>query len=233
MALERSLFSAGKFEKRLEKIMGDPSADAERVKLLEDMIETRRVENELGYDVANVRAAMEDMKKSFPDYAGDFSKLAEWEKKIPSIKAGLFKNDANAKAQAAEFKKFAAQSLLANPLLKKHPKWAYIFRPWGTRGMGLPQNWQGNTSLTSAGWHKGKIKSQDFKDELWITDDISKPGAGKLALAPNSAVADIDVSYDGTKILYSTVDDKVCWQLDEFDVATQKRAKFLRAFTTI
>lgn len=224
-ALERSLFSAGKFEKRLEKIMGDPSADAERVKLLEDMIETRRVENELGYDVANVRAAMEDMKKSFPDYAGDFSKLAEWEKKIPSIKAGLFKNDANAKAQAAEFKKFAAQSLLANPLLKKHPKWAYIFRPWGTRGMGLPQNWQGNTSLTSAGWHKGKIKSHDFKDELWITDDISKPGAGKLALAPNSAVADIDVSYDGTKILYSTVDDKVCWQLDEFDVATQKTRK--------
>lgn len=97
MALERSLFSAGKFEKRLEKLMKDPSADAERIALLEDMITTRAVENALGYDVANVRAAMEDMKKSFPEYEGDFAALAEWEKKMPEIKSGLYRGDANAK----------------------------------------------------------------------------------------------------------------------------------------
>ncbi|MBP3526078.1 MAG: hypothetical protein J6J65_06020, partial [Opitutales bacterium] len=218
MALERSLFSAGKFEKRLEKLMKDPSADAERIALLEDMITTRAVENALGYDVANVRAAMEDMKKSFPEYEGDFAALAEWEKKMPEIKSGLYRGDANAKKAAEDFGKFAAKSLLANPLLKKHRKWAFIFRPWGTRGMGLPQNWQGNSVLTNAGFHKGRADSHNFKDELWISGDITSPENAKKVLAPNSAVADIDVSYDGSKILYSTVDDKVRWQLDEFDV---------------
>ncbi len=222
MALERSLFSAGKFEKRLEKLMKDPSADAERIALLEDMITTRAVENALGYDVANVRAAMEDMKKSFPEYEGDFAALAEWEKKMPEIKSGLYRGDANAKKAAEDFGKFAAKSLLANPLLKKHRKWAFIFRPWGTRGMGLPQNWQGNSVLTNAGFHKGRADSHNFKDELWISGDITSPENAKKVLAPNSAVADIDVSYDGSKILYSTVDDKVRWQLDEFDVQTGK-----------
>lgn len=223
-ALERSLYSAGRFERELEKLSSDGSeaGDAARIALWESMLKTLEVEKALGYDVANVRAAMEDIKKTYPEYDGDFAKLAEWEKAMPEIRAALAAGDASAKARAAQFKQFATKSLLANPLLKKHPKWAFIFRKWGTKGMGIPQNWQGNTALVNAGFLKGRAKSHTFADELWIIDDISNPQKARKVFEPKSAIADIDVSYDGKKILYSTIDDKICWRLDEIDLESGK-----------
>lgn len=45
--------------------------------------------------------------------------------------------------------------------------------------MGLPQNWQGNSVLTNAGFHKGRADSHNFKDELWISGDITSPENAK------------------------------------------------------
>ena len=226
IAIERSLFSAGKFEKQYESLKKSPSANAERLALFEQIALTRVVECKLAYDVKNVRAALEDTLKTYPDApaAKHIKTLEEWEKKIPDLKKRILAGDKTAERDAANFKKFCNSALLDNPLFKKYSKWAYIFRPDGTRKMGLPQNWQGNTALLNAGFRKGKAKTHNFKDELWITEDISKQKA-KSVFAPKNAIADIDVSYDGKKILYSTIDERINWQLDEYDIASGKVKK--------
>ncbi len=227
--IEVSLFSAGKFERDFVKIKNVKSskADEKRIKLLAQCIETLWAETRLGYDVKNVRAAMEDIKKSYPDYDKDgklFAELKKWEGEYADIRKSLIENsDTSAGAKADEFRKFARSALLANPLLKKYPKWVYIKRDKDSKRWGLPQNWQGNSTLACEGtWvsnsKRDKKVVDTYKDELW-TFDITNPDEQKLLFKPakNNMIADLDISYDGEKILYSTLDDKLHFQLAELN----------------
>ena len=237
-ALDAAFFSAGTLEKEAEGTFGDVSENGEiaRAAIFEKIVSSIQVDGALGYDVKNVRAALEDMRKSFPDFsAEDLDALADYEKRMPAIREGLLRGDAEAKRLAAEFKSFASAALLKNPLLKKYPRWIYVKRADSTYAKGLPQNWQGNTSITTSlkrmtmrekkrGVSAEKVwDSSGYKDELWEMD-LSKPGSAKFLFKPASpsAISDIDVSYDGKKVMYSTVDEKFRWNVDELDVETGK-----------
>ncbi len=232
--VERSLFSGGKFEERLNQLKNDTSekASVERIKFLGDMLTAWRIEREFGYDIKNVRASMEDIKKSYPDYDKDgklFAQLKEWEKEFPVLYKKAFadvaKNDFSTFKRIGEFKKFASEALLANPLLQKYPKWVFIKRDKNSRRKGLPFNWQGNSVLTAKGSNGNRQSkySESYKDELY-TLEIQNPQSGKLLFKPEkkNIIADLDISFDGGKILYSTLDDKLHFKMDELDVTTGK-----------
>ena len=230
--IESSMFSAGKLETAV-KAVGDKkgeSAFIERVRLFESGITVRKIERELGYDVRNVRAAMEDASKLAKDYDKSlFGELKKFEAKMDSIKKGLAVGDAKAVEDAKAFREFAAKALLANPLLKQYPNWVFVRRDLDTRSAGLPANWQGNTSITNrfkkdakTGEYSRVVVPHSYKDQLWGFD-IAKPEP-KVVFKPEqeTAVSDIDISYDGKKVLFSSVDDKSQWNIDELDVASGK-----------
>lgn len=230
--IERSMFSAGELERRFNasKRNAGESAFIERIKIFEDGVNALKVESLLGYDIANVRRAMEDIARDYPDYGKDkqlFGKLADFEKRIPAIKKGILSGDAQALKDAEDFRKFADSALLANPILKNYKNWILVKRHGGTRSLGLPQNWQGNSALLAKSWRSNGKRDENaiksFKDELWSMD-ISKPGDAKLLFKPekDNAIMDLDVSYDGKKVLYSTIDDRGLWQIDELDLDSKK-----------
>ncbi len=230
--VETSMFSAAKFEKEVESLKGktDEASFIARIKVFEDAYLTRNVERTLGYDIKNVRAAMEDISKSYPEYDKSlFKELKKWESKWDTLKAGIAKGDAVALAEAKQFSAFAKKALLANPLLKQYPKWVFVRRDSSTRMVGLPANWQGNTSLTLRTWSDKKNKGYQrvidhkFKDELWGFD-ITSADSQKQIFKPakDTAIADLDISYDGENVLYSTIDEKSQWHLDELNVKTGK-----------
>ncbi len=231
--VETSMFSAAKFEKLVNNIKGktDEVAFINRIKIFEDAYLTRKVERKLGYDIKNVRAAMEDISKTYSEYDKSlFDELKKWESNWETLKAGVFKNDAKSLNEAKEFGAFVKKALLANPLLKKYPHWVFIRRDFKTRKTGLPANWQGNTSLTlrtgidrKTGNPYQQIKPHKFKDELW-TFDIAKINSQKQLYKPakDTAIADLDISFEGDRILFSTIDEKAQWHLDELNVKDRK-----------
>ena len=233
--IEHSFFSAGKLEERFKKIKDDSSesASVERIKLLADSLIILHAERELGYCIKNVRSAMEDIKKTYPDYDQDgklFAELVDWEKRMPALYKSVIE-DVKAKktssfADARKFNEFATKALLANPLLKQYPQWVLIKRDQNSKRKGLPQNWQGNSILAcKPGSNSNRCEKVcgSFKDELY-TFDISVPQSKKLLFKPakNNIICDLDISFDGQKILYSTFDDKLYFRMDELDITSGK-----------
>lgn len=231
--VETSMFSAGALEEKVNAVKDgkDEKSFIERIKIFEEGINDRFVDRTLGYDIKNVRAAMEDMAKSYPEYDKKlFGELKKWEGEWKSLRAGVLARDKAAIGKAEEFKAFAKRALLANPLLKKYPNWVFVRRDFKTRAAGLPANWQGNTSLTNRykkdkdGNYERVVAPHSYQDELWGFDIQNPSATTKVVFKPakNTAVSDIDISYDGKKVLFSSLDDKSQWNLDELDVATGK-----------
>jgi len=234
--IEHSLFSAGKLEERFKKIKDDTSENAsvERIKLLADGFAILCVEREFGYCIKNVRSAMEDIKKTYPDYDKDgklFAELAAWEKRMPALYNSVLEdvklNKQSSFAEAKKFNSFATKALLANPLLKQYPQWVMIKRDKGSSRLGLPQNWQGNSTLACNPWSSNNKRQPKvcatYKDEIYKFD-ITKPQEKQLLFKPakNNIICDLDISFDGKKILYSTLDDKMYFRMDELDTTSGK-----------
>ena len=228
--IEVSRFSAGKFEARYQSLVerGSPSADTARIKLLADMVSALRADNALGYDIGNLKAAMSDIKKKYPEYDADGSMFAELKRYLngeyAAIRKAILEHDnigEETGRKAAEFKKFADRALLSNPLLKRYPHWVYVKRDKKSHMQGLPANWQGNSSLIYCGSARYDNYINSFKDELW-TFNMDNPLGQKLLFKPKNGniISDLDISFDGKKILYSSVDSQKCFQLFEFDTAT-------------
>ena len=231
--IESSMFSAKKYEDWFNKIgcaKGEKSF-VERVELFEKAYIDRKADRILGYDVKNVRKAMEDISKTYPEYDKSlFDELKKWEKQWNSLREGVKSGDAKSLENAKQFNAFAKKALLANPLLKKYPKWVFVKRDRKTRSHGLPANWQGNTSLTT---FFEKVKDRlspkrakvphTYKDELW-SFEIQNPDNKNLVFKPakDTAISDIDISYDGERVMFSSVDDNSQWNIDEYNVKTGK-----------
>ena len=242
--IESALFSAGRFEdeyKRIKNIPGEDGARA-RIKFVGDIIAATRAESALGYDIKNVRAAMEDMKKTFPEYDKDgklFAELSKWESEWNGLYKAVFDAEQREPAvipeRALEFKKFARHALLKNPLLQKSGKWVCIKRHKNSSRMGLPQNWQGNSTLACRPWAANHLRDRQvcdsYKDQLFVFDPVS-PNSGKLLFKPSkdNIICDLDISFDGSKILFSTLDDKMYFRLDELDVKSGKTRTLTPSF---
>ena len=96
------------------------------------------------------------------------------------------------------------EALLANPLLDSRPL-MFVRRDAKSPRLGLPQNWQGNCSLPRSG----------YRDSISVIDDPLNGGASRVLFQPDkpSMIADVDLHFDGTRMLFSMIGSHNRWQI--------------------
>lgn len=218
----RGMYSAGEIEKKYNALKGvkGQKANVERIALAQKLMEDSVIDRVLWYNPKNVRAALEDMSKNNPKFDKNVMKeLADWEKKMANLRAELEKDrhirNRDLLKQGEDLQNWATEALLKNNPLIKDNEWVFIKRSLSTRAKGLPANWQGNTSITR---HKSS-----HKDEM-LTMKIGDASSVKPLIADkeHNVIADLDVDYDGKRVMFSTIDEKNRWQLCEVNVDDKK-----------
>ena len=111
-----------------------------------------------------------------------------------------------------------AEALLANPLLD-FDRLLLVKRGNGSPELGLPRNWQSNSSLAATG----------FDDEIVVLSPVRPDGELSTLFKPDGGrfVGDVDLDFDAGKLLFSMPDDKRRWQVFEI----QGDGSGLRALT--
>ncbi len=210
-AIERSTFSAGKFEKQYQKMEADKlvATSPEWINLYSKIVSTMEVERNLEYNIDNLSAAIADLskKKGYPaKYAQELKKFVA---DMPAIMKALEAGDNSGGGKLNDYKKFAREALLANPALKAYPNWIYVARKNGTPHDGFPANWQGNSVLR---------ERERWGDEIWSMN-LADPDSAKLLFssADAPAVTDMEIDWDAKKIMFSSLDAKNRWQLYEIN----------------
>ena len=168
-----------------------------------------------GVDLRALRMAIEDLNATFGSRYADGARYLERLETIEkAIETGEDPAELAEKAIALQ-----REALLANPLLDFEN--LLIVRR-NTRGpsLGLPQNWQGNCSLSRSG----------YDDEIAVMSlrDPQKPLATVYKPDKPIMVADVDLHYDGDRMLFSMIGTNNRWQIWEIGVD----GKGLRQVTT-
>ncbi len=144
--------------------------------------------------------------------------LNEFEGKLPKILTGLKRKDQSILEESDRLLKLQRNLLLSNPhldfdeiLVVKRRKTVF------TRGdgqvpdpYGLPENWQGNTNLKPDVWEnsivKFPVKSPTDQEQL-----VYKPQM-------TTFVGDMDLNFDGDKLLFTGIDKNKNWQIYEVGI---------------
>lgn len=164
----------------------------------------------LGVEEANLkslRLAIEDLSGSFP---AKYTRGPDFLKRLELLEKGLASGVDKAKLDA-EFASLRRDALLANPLLdfdrmlvvQRHPA-----------KMGLPQNWEGNSSLPKRGYQNAiaELSSLRTNAELKV---LFQPPQGEF-------VGDVDLDFDAARLLFSMPGSNGCWQVFEMDADGSK-----------
>ena len=158
-----------------------------------------------------VRLAVEDLMRTFgkryPKGAEYLRRLGEMEKAV----VAAVESGAKDESQLDVVEKFLAlrrEVLLANPLLD-FEKLLLIKRSTGSPKLGLPQNWQGNCALSRSG----------FDNEIVLLDMKDPGGKLKTLYRPENPVfvGDVDLHFDGKKMMFSSIGTHNRWQIFEMD----------------
>ncbi len=168
--------------------------------------ETRREIETLNPEA--LRLAIEDLARTFPD---QYPKAAEYlqtlktlEQDLPAIREGVKKGDEKALARARQIADLRREALLANPLLD-FDKLLFIKR--GENRLGLPQNWQGNCA----------VPSTEYDNEIDVLSPVRPDGTITTFFRPQKTefVGDVDLNFDGDKMLFSMPGSHGRWQIWE------------------
>jgi formylglycine-generating enzyme required for sulfatase activity len=111
-----------------------------------------------------------------------------------------------AQARLQEFLEFRREALLANPLLQEFQKILLIRR--STKKLGMPQNWQDNTSIAMKGYDN-ELMLLDFKNPEAPLTSFFKPADG------SAFVGDVDLNFAADKLLFSMPGSNNRWQVWE------------------
>ncbi len=161
-----------------------------------------------------VRDAVADLAETFgeryPDAQSTLDRLAVLEAERERALADLAARPEEALVEAEHTRESLAalrdQALLANPLLGFEK--LLVIRRRGD--LGLPANWQGNSSIAPAG----------YDNDLAILSPVRPDGALTTRYRPEAGrfIGDLDLSFDATKLLCSIPDDNLQWQVQELPV---------------
>jgi formylglycine-generating enzyme required for sulfatase activity len=179
-----------------------------------------------------LRMAVQDLSKTFPDQyskSKEFLKRAfEYEQHLPEIKRSLQnggeKDLDHANRYIEKVVDFQRESLLANPLLNFEKLLFVKRKPLGNpyryeepdRGLGqlvgMPKqsSWQLQTMPNIYDWDNEIASLSPVRPNGEITT-IYKSEKNKI-------LSDMDLHFDGTKLLFSMPDDKRFWQLYELNL---------------
>jgi formylglycine-generating enzyme required for sulfatase activity len=154
-----------------------------------------------------LRMAVEDLSRTFPKaYPDGASYLAELE----TLEAEHNKLAADSDAFApivAQFEALQRKALLANPLLD-FDELLLIRRKSGN--LGLPMNFNGNADLPPTGYGNTLLSLSMATGE---TKPVFEPEGDRF-------IGDLDLHYDGTKVLLSIPDENGRWQVGELELAS-------------
>ena len=151
----------------------------------------------------SLRLAIEDLVKTFgAKYAGGSGYLARLDKLEPRLKAGD-------NATAAELAALAAEALLANPLLDFD---RLIVRR--TADLGLPANWQSNSSLRRAKYDNAIATLSPVRPDGKLTTLYRPDSEGDF-------VGDVDLHFDARKLLFSRSKGSTSWGVCEIDLSAK------------
>jgi formylglycine-generating enzyme required for sulfatase activity len=161
-------------------------------------------------DVPALLRAVEDLQASYPGKYHDGAAMLEgvraFEKDLPSLAKGLESRDKDALARYSALVALRQKALLANPLLDFEQMLVLRRRE---DNLGLPQNWQGNSSL-----------NPHVENELCLMPVQGPERQLKTFYKPskNYFVGDVDLNYDADKLLFSSIGSHNRWQVFEIRI---------------
>ncbi|MFW5693253.1 MAG: hypothetical protein ACOCWL_03465, partial [Thermoguttaceae bacterium] len=192
-----------------------PPGDPRWLALFETACRFRHRPEELRQvNLAALRLAIDDLDGTFGGrYRGgsDFlRRLAELETQLVDLEWALARGERGADrripALLATAESLRRDALLGNPLLD-FQKLLLVKRSADSPKLGLPQNWQGNCALPSRGYDNeiAVLSLQNLNGKL---ETLFRPENGEF-------VGDVDLHFDGRRMLFSMPDENGRWQIWE------------------
>ena len=179
----------------------------------------------IGYDVDTVdpqklRLAIEDLVNAFgeryPNGTKYLARLDNLETALTETRSAVKHGDKGASDREREtldqLASLRDEALMANPLLD-FDRLLLVKRSNKSPSLGLPRNWQSNSSLPKKG----------FDDEIAVLSPVDRNGKVTPIFSPprDSFVGDVDLSFDGQRMLFSMVGENDRWQVFEIGVDGQ------------
>lgn len=213
---------------RLAKLVADnaPPTSPEWLRLFEDavlMVEgfERQKKEFASVNHEALKLALNDLAKTYPD---QFKDVADLSKKVddliaalPAVTAAIEQGDKEVIGKHMEqYTKLQRDILLRNPILD-FDRILMVKRKWSRSNksddyfsnLGLPQNWQGNSSTGRN--HDNEIASLRYKDSSAELETVYKP-------AKNYFVGDVDLHFGAKKMMFSSIGTNDRWQIFEINV---------------
>jgi len=161
-----------------------------------------------------LRLAIQDLNATFP---GQYRKASQFlrqvddlERQATDVEKALASGDRSlterVPAIVKRFRKLQSDALLANPLLD-FDRLLLLKRNSNSPNLGLPQNWQGNCALPRSG----------FNNEIAVLSPIRPDGKLTTLFKPDRDifVGDVDLHFDGDRMLFSMIGDHDRFQIWE------------------
>ncbi len=161
---------------------------------------------------ASLRLAIEDLCAAFGDeYSRGRQYLAQldaFERSAPQVLARLAIGDQESFHNSLALLNMRREALLGNPLLN-FDRILLVKRSAKSPRLGLPANWQGNSSLPKTG----------YDNEIAVLSPVRTKGALTTLFKPpdNSQrfVGDVDLHFDADRLLFSMPGSNDRWQVFE------------------
>ena len=175
------------------------------------MDEPIRVPSAADPSVAAVRLAVEDLIATFPGRYPQgkayLARLADLETQIAAAEADS--DNAALEKLNGNLRDLRREALLANPYLD-FDRILLVRRDKKGHKLGLPQNWESNSSLSRSG----------YDDEIMTLSPVAPDGKLDTFYKPprDTFVGDVDLNFAAEKILFSAVGEDDSWHVFEINV---------------
>lgn len=163
-----------------------------------------------GFNFKALRLAIEDLGRTFgtayPKGREWLERLAQLEKSVTALATEPDKA-AEFAAAFGQLRALRHEALLANPLLD-FDRLLLVRRK--ADNLGLPANWQGNSSLPRGG----------FDNEIAVLSPVAPGGAMSTIFKPDGGkfVGDVELHFDADRMMFSSIGSHDRWQV--FEVRT-------------
>jgi len=150
-----------------------------------------------------IRDLMETYGAEYPNGQQYLGRLDELAAKIKELSAEVTEEFDTLKDELIALRR---EALLANPLLN-FDRLLLVKRGANSPRLGLPQNWESNSSLAKTG----------YDDQIAALSPISPDGQTSTLFRPSNGefVGDVDLHFDADRMLFSMPGDNGRWQVFE------------------